>query len=605
MTGRWALPPAAGERVERYLFMAVTSMVFSYLAIRAVLVPFAQDEGASFWLYVYSGEFMPFHSRPDAGNHFFSTLLGIIGYTVGGPAMIFLRWGSLMGFLLYASGVWKLTRSLSNACARWCAILALLLCPYLMDYFSMFRGYGPAMAFWLWALLGLFRFISTGTMYPMALMSVAMFLGVFTDLSLLPLWPLFLLLSALTFLSKRGPGGGGMSLTAFFSLAAVQLAAIAYAAVVAMDLSDRGLLYHGSSDGFYRVTVGSLVNAVFWTPEHRLVQVVTAFVVLAIAVAFIRAIRTRSWKHPLMISAIVLVGDILSRQAMHYLLGTNYPQDRAALHLVPLCILLFALAVDNMVDHGRGWAAMALVLLALPLHFLSTLNFGRILNDTTAAIPTRFIGEVERLRAEAGRPLMLAGNGQFPGCWAYNGLLQGVGGTPMRPDMNRDDPDDVRVLYNWQLPEYGEGFHVVDSGDVCGVALLFRDRLPVLEAYADTTIAGRVCTDEFLNLRLPADSAKSGTYVRMTGGFERPDNAWDLRLVVEAWVSSGPGTRSEPVYLQQLPRIDGTCGMDVLRWLPVVPGSERRLLIYNPQRLPYRLNTLRVRLYHERPVVAG
>lgn len=598
-----SLEMSGGGRTERFAFVAIALTVFVYVAVRAFLVPFTQDESASFWLYVHTGEFLPFRSHPDAGNHFLNSLFGIIGYAFAGPGMVAIRWGSLMSFPVYAWGAWCLTRDVSNRMVRWCAMLALLLSPYLLDYFSMFRGYGPAMACWVWALHGLVRYISSGTPHSFVGMAIALFLGVFADLSLLPLWPLFMLLAAVAYFRTVSAGRSVMPVRMFLLVCTAQTAAFVYAATIAFALRDAGLLYHGSGDGFYSVTVDSLVGALFDTPEDRLVLSVTVLVVFALAVAAWQGIRAGSWRSPVAVVAILLCGEVVAREAMFHLLGTNFPQDRTALHLVPLCIALFALAVDALAASVRAWSFMALALLALPVQVLRTVNFGRAVNDASRATPLRFIAQVHRLQDELGRPVMLSGYGQLSGCWAYHEFAQGAVPVPMRPDPLRGDPDDARVVCTWQQPEYKDGYHVADSGEVSGVVLLFRDRRPVFELYADTSVAGVEWAGEYLNLPIPTDTCDGEAYLRFTGSFSSEHRAWDVRLVTESLDSSGHGTRYEALALQQASSKIGTCELDVMRWMPAVPGGERRLYLYDPRKLPFRMTAARVRLYRERPAV--
>ncbi|MBS1581396.1 MAG: glycosyltransferase family 39 protein, partial [Bacteroidetes bacterium] len=351
-------------RGERITVLALICLTWAYVVLRAYLVPFVQDEASSFWWYARTGEFLPFRSYPDAGNHFLSSLFGVIGFKLFGFSAPGVRWGSVLCFPIYAFGCVALARPLVRPVVRWSALLALLWCPFLLDYFSMFRGYGPAMAGWVWALHGLLSFARSGSVRYLVLLSVALALALFADLSLLPAWLFFLLLSVLLAVRYR-PKQRAAERRWTILVIVLQLMVTAYATAIALYLREGGKFYLGSGQGFFVATVRSLTR-VLLGPDPRLPWVLTVLVLLAVLIAFAH-LRRHPWRDALPLLAAVLLADVAARQLMFHLLGTNFPQDRAALHLVPLAILLFAHAVDALCRTRPAWQWAAMPLLAFPL----------------------------------------------------------------------------------------------------------------------------------------------------------------------------------------------------------------------------------------------
>src|SRR5690606_19273783 len=83
---------------EGVVLGAIILAVWAYIIARAILVPFIQDEGNSFWMYAHTGEFLPFRSQTVAGNHFRNSFFGAIGYHVWGFSPLGIRWGSVLSF---------------------------------------------------------------------------------------------------------------------------------------------------------------------------------------------------------------------------------------------------------------------------------------------------------------------------------------------------------------------------------------------------------------------------------------------------------------------------------------------------------------------------
>ena len=89
----------------------------------------------------------------DLNNHFFNTLLVKISTSALGRKEIALRLPSLLAGLLCMWAMWRLARRLFGEGWGFAVAIALLtLNPLMVDAFSEARGYGMAVAGWLWGL---------------------------------------------------------------------------------------------------------------------------------------------------------------------------------------------------------------------------------------------------------------------------------------------------------------------------------------------------------------------------------------------------------------------------------------------------------------------
>ena len=79
------------DRAERIVFWAITASALCYLLLRAAYVPITHDESRTFFVYVVTGEFIPWLSFWDAANHFISTGVGWLSYRLGGMSPLSLR----------------------------------------------------------------------------------------------------------------------------------------------------------------------------------------------------------------------------------------------------------------------------------------------------------------------------------------------------------------------------------------------------------------------------------------------------------------------------------------------------------------------------------
>ncbi len=591
--GAWGARISKGELLALVMTVCAT---WAYVVLRAFLVPFVQDEGNSFWLFVRTGEFLPFLSHPEAGNHFLNSLCGVLGYHVFGYSAAGIRWGSVAAFPLYAWASWYLVRPL-GAPVRWCALLALLWCPFLLDYFSMFRGYGPAMAGWAWALYALVSLAREGAPRYFVLLVIASSLALLADLSLLPSCAILLGLSVLLVFPRvltYRPSERSIIGFALF----IMVAMLAFAAAIALDLQHRDLLYLGDGKGFMHSTAISLAGAVFGVPfSLKEIWLLALPMVCALALALWQGVRRKQWQRPLALLAAALVLEVVARELMFHLLGTNFPEDRAALQLLPMYILLFAYAVHTLAEWHRVWAWAALPLLALPLRTVLTLNADHSMANFEQTTPLRFIHSVEQLQAKTDRPLMLSGYGQFAPPWAFHQVAERVAPIPMRPDPLLNDPDDVRVLAEWQLKELGEGYRIVDSSSGSGVFLLFRDRPCTLVPWRDTTIVQLRSRAEFISLPVFNKRDTVDRCLIFTGTVSATNPDFGLQLITEVCDSLGNKVHYDAVFLDRLPQLASGAHVEVTRFLPAPPPKGiRKIYLWNAHHSDCRSAGIRVRI---------
>jgi hypothetical protein len=86
-------------------------------------------------------------SFDTANNHILNTYFARIGYFFFGQTEIALRWGSLLAHVIYLFFSWKLSKKLTES--SWFSLgifVAMNVNPYMLDFFSLSRGYGIMLA---------------------------------------------------------------------------------------------------------------------------------------------------------------------------------------------------------------------------------------------------------------------------------------------------------------------------------------------------------------------------------------------------------------------------------------------------------------------------
>jgi len=127
-------------------FGLIAAVLLAYAGLRAIRLSFTFDEAATYISYLSTSIFSVFDFT-DANNHVLYTLLARLSSALGGWSVFVLRLPSLFGLVLYLLFAWALLNRFFGRLAALAGFLLLTLNPYVLDFFSLGRGYGLALGF--------------------------------------------------------------------------------------------------------------------------------------------------------------------------------------------------------------------------------------------------------------------------------------------------------------------------------------------------------------------------------------------------------------------------------------------------------------------------
>lgn len=512
-------------------FFLLCAIALCYIVARAALVPFVHDEAATYSMYVQVGEFLPWRSHWDAGNHFLSTGLGIVADRVFGMHQWALRAASVLAFVLYAFGAWRMGGLMNDRLVRWCLWSGLLLCPFVVEFFSLFRGYGLAVAFMLVGLDGLMRLVRSGSVRHAAQALIGFALANACILSLVTLWLVvlfvvgWLLYTTVRTTKKR--------VWRMLLWAAIGAAPFLFAIRVSREMQAIGLFYYGSLEGFANITLRTLCHYVLGTGSVWVMGIAIVAFSCSTAVAVHRWWNSGTWRHPLVVCVGLLWADVLSRVLMAVLLKVNYPEDRAALHMVPLYILSLAFMLDALADRMEPFRYAALVLLYLPLRVIVTANTTHTSLWPDESMPVRFIQHLDGLQKQQGRPLVIGAYHQMNRSLPFAARQQGVQLPMPLTEGFPTGPHDVRIARPDHLADARIGYREVDHDPGTGLTFLQRERPLQFISSPGIPWPSRNTSDEFIGV-LDSDTLRSGSdhLVEVSGRLGTVGPA-QVKLVVE------------------------------------------------------------------------
>ncbi len=351
---------------------ALVGFLFAANIYRAWTQSITADEAFAHNLFLAGPPAKLFNSY-DAAHHVFHTLLSKVSISLFGLSEFTLRIASLLGGLLFLATVLRLSRHVFGR--GWLMLLSVglvTLNPFVLDYLSAARGYGLALALFLYALDRSLRFVA-GEHLPADLyrIGLALALSVASNLTLLfPAASLAILL-LLVFVTERRQFDVAAD---WFIVPGISIAFL----TVALPLTKARMEHFYFGARGLSETMRSLIGASLWHhedawlgPRHQqlvgvlssvlenllvpIALVLTAVACLLAVVNWFRRGRfgeLASTDHFLFLAGGSMLLALALAVTAHKTFGVLYPIARTGLYLIPLFVLV-ALALWKRIESRR------------------------------------------------------------------------------------------------------------------------------------------------------------------------------------------------------------------------------------------------------------
>ncbi|WP_262966020.1 hypothetical protein [Methylobacter psychrophilus] len=388
-----------------YKLTTVLIMVAAFICacIRAWLLSMTHDEAVTLSWHVSGSVSQIFLFKTHQGllpdnNHLLHTLLVKLSTSIFGENELCIRLPSLFGYSLYLSACYLLLMLVAKKSLIILGALLLAFHPYLMDFFSIARGYSLGLGFMM---MGLY-FLLSGygksvnlTRSKTAILSTLMFaLAVTANLSfLLPYFSCliicFLIESNLRIRCRTDSTsllGLLRDLTKDFSLFFIPSISflLLTCTIPIRKINAQKLFAIGGTDGFSVNTIGSIIKKTIYGKMYLFDSPKYGYwlIVLALSLTIYTGLRQRknavsSHYYPQIFLGFIIISSVISI-IQHHVLGIAYLTDRRAIFFIPLLLLLLISLPGQMETIKRSWLLILPVYFSgfvLALHFLLCVNF--------------------------------------------------------------------------------------------------------------------------------------------------------------------------------------------------------------------------------------
>jgi hypothetical protein len=363
--------------VNKLLFILSAVVLFLLVVYKAANLSMTHDESASFY-YLNHKNIIGFLFNnqvwPNANNHYLNTLSFQLTSSLFGPKEWAIRLFNQLSFLVYAWYGYRFSMLLNHQSSKVLLMALLFLNPFVLDFFSMARGYGVSVGFSLAAMFHAVIFLKNESNKQLIYISVALLIATLSLFSSLILYPsifgpllLFLLIKYHKNWQRKSFWQPivimGISTLIVFALTIIPLQALSGNAefkwgVPTLSACFQSLISNSSYGKNYMPNALLLTGVLlsFW---------------LATAYFFYLNFKSNGWSTKLHLFnfaflsfLILIIGMIASK----IILGTYYPVDRKTIMFIPFIGLLIA-AVSDKFNSKEISIIKSLISIALILHF--------------------------------------------------------------------------------------------------------------------------------------------------------------------------------------------------------------------------------------------
>ncbi|MCX6249463.1 MAG: hypothetical protein NTX61_01805 [Bacteroidetes bacterium] len=630
-----------GNFFELRIFLLIAFLLWVYLWLRAIYIPVAHDEVATFFYYAHTGRFLPFLSHWDANNHFLNSALTFCSYRLFGSSPIALRLPNLLFAPLFFYYCYRISQEFSHSFLRWIFLLTFYFSHSFLEFFALSRGYGMSMALMFAAIYYLIKACKTNHLRHSAGSLIFIMLATYANLALINTYLLIIgLISLKYFISKphqptataplKRPhppapspeGEGGKSNFQFSAkdrrnkwlipvvIVFAGVIPVGFFAKILMIMQQNGNLYAGSRKGFWDVTVNSLMKML--TNSHpTLFSYFVIFFFIAACFLFVWLLFRKGGFNFLSDSGgiffCLLVGNILASLILGTFLKVNYPEDRIALYFFIFLTGSFLFLLDRILPVLKKYAGILLAFpfLFFPVQFIHRINLTYLSFYISDNIPPRFYDKVYKTFTQGNFPPTIGGERGRHFCWSYLDYRKGGWLSEIYYSDYPGLAADFQIVTTSQNPRWRDFYASIDYDKYSGRELLQRKNpLQMVMAGSGVNISTGGFTDtEYFTLYEQKTGLLAGKPLCITLDLSleckaKPFVAWIVTTVVDNKGTAFSYERIPLDWMRSEWKGPGNNLKDVML-VPEVPAGATKVATYlwNMEKVPYSLNNGNFVLY--------
>lgn len=356
-----------------------------YVISRAYLMSFTHDEALSF-LIIRGDDYL----SKTANHHILNSFLMNLCSHIFGDSEWSFRMPNIFAHLLWMISCILLLKKLINPILIAAGFLLLNLNPFLLDFFSLARGYGLSLAFMTANLYCLIQMTENRQSRFRWFGYICGALAVLSNFTLLNYYLAFIAADILILAYQDGKFGlsfpGPVEVIENGLLIGGNLALFVYTLPIIFRLRRGGELYYGGTQ-FWKGAFETLIQESLYSQHYGdmtiawITAVLLSGLYLAAALSVYQWIKVRKISY-LNIVLFILILTLMAPIAQHLIFGTLYPKSRTGLYYIPLFVLILIFACNELMTWLKSFGKYCVISLMILFSALSIFHFAKTANLT-------------------------------------------------------------------------------------------------------------------------------------------------------------------------------------------------------------------------------
>lgn len=333
-----------------FIILALSVSGFLYILFRAILIPGYHDEINSFFIYIQTGNFLPFKAPTEQNNHILNSLFSFLLFKSFGTSLFIMRLANVLSSVVYFFYVWRIGKTFKskNVALAWFITMAGSI--YFISFFSLSRGYGLSMVFLTAAVYYLLAWFNDNKIKNILFglvacsLSVWAFLGVMIPVLLIG--GIFICLAIYRLFVFSTYRKSLVSVPGIILLYAVP---IVYAVKYSFYIKTQKELFGSTTDSFLQSVLFNMADEFSGDPGNMVARIILFMIFTVIIVGGIfNFIKRKGINQPSTLIHLLLWGTIAGTIILNLFLGIAYPTSRMLIYYFVLIMIAFFLVVDEM-----------------------------------------------------------------------------------------------------------------------------------------------------------------------------------------------------------------------------------------------------------------
>jgi hypothetical protein len=398
------------------LLFILSGLLMLYVCVRAYCLAITWDEAYCYLEFCRKGLFSPFYfSGISANNHLLNTWLIYLTSSLFGVSEFTLRLPNVLAYLLFLFYTAKISSRFSSHLLRISSFLILNLNPYLVDFFSLSRGYGLSYGFLAGSVWYLYLFVKSNFQKKYSLRSLIF--AMIAVIAYLALIHFAIALVIIIFLTDFLFTNKELSfLKRFFSvLKKNRVAALLFLIFLAIvilritGLKNADALFYGGTSGFWNDTVVTVFERSLYGihyPDYfkYLLSSLALSVSIIAFYSSVKMIYKKKYSHEkvyFLFLFFLFVYCSLISVLQHHIFQTPYLTNRTALFLLVLFLFVFVFLLNEIAGEKKILKFILPVICLLSgIHFYNSFNLKYVLEYNLNADTKAMIHDIDSLKKE-------------------------------------------------------------------------------------------------------------------------------------------------------------------------------------------------------------